>query len=118
MTESRNYDTRLRCSLRYMSSGGFPMLIGFPFARLDISEDELTFSAGFIVPFHRPRWTIKRSQISKLERTQGGGVRFYANGNPSPWVIGSLFPKYFVKKLKNNGIVANGPIIPTTWKSI
>ena len=107
----------MRCALRYQDEGSFPKLIGFPFAILDIVGDDLEFRAGRGAPFDRPRWKINRSQITKLERTVRG-VRFYATGINDPWSIASLFPKYFLRKLAENGIVAEGPIIATTWNTV
>lgn len=114
---AKKSQARLRCSLRFVAEGGFPDVIGFPFARLEIDEDILTFSAGRAVPFRRPRWTVRRDQITKLERTQHG-VRFYAEGFDSPWVVASLFPGRFLAKLSVHGIIAKGPVIPTRWDSI
>lgn len=108
---------RLRSSLRYSRDGGFPRLIGFPFARLDIAADTLTFSAGYLVPFSRPRWTVSRDKITKIERTQNG-LRFYAEGFDNPWVVASLFPNRFLAKLREFGIVPEGPVTPTKWYSI
>ena len=92
-------------------------MIGFPFARLDIHEDTLAFSGGRGLPFGRPRWTVRRDQITKLERTQHG-VRFYAEGFDNPWVVASLFPRRFLAKLRQHGIVAEGPVVPSKWNSI
>lgn len=114
---SKRGRVRLRCSLRYRSDGSFPIVIGFPFARLDIDGDNLRFSAGRLVPFHRPRWQVSRSQITKIEHTQQG-VRFYAAGFNDPWSVASIFPRHLLRKLSENGIVVDGPIIPTTWNSI
>jgi hypothetical protein len=108
---------RLRCSLRFLRDGGFPEVIGFPFARMDIYEDTLAFSGGRGLPFGRPRWTVRRDQILKLERTQHG-VRFYADGFDNPWVAASLFPERFLTKLRQHGIVVEGPITPSKWNSI
>lgn len=109
--------TRLRCSLRYAREGGFPEVIGFPFARLDIDDDSLTFSGGRLVPFGRPHWTVRRDQITKLEPTSRG-VRFYADGFSTPWVVASLFPRRFLAKLRRHGIVAEGPVVPSRWNTI
>ena len=106
----------MRSSLRYSPDGGFPWVIGFPFARLDIAADTLTFSAG-LVPFGRPRWTVSRDKVTKIERTQNG-VRFYAEGFDNPWVVASLFPNHFLAKLRECGIVPEGPVIPTRWNTI
>lgn len=109
---------RLRCSLRYrQSTGGSPMLISYPFARLEICGDELVFSAKFAAPFSRPKWIVHRSQISKLERTQHG-VRFHASGYADPWIAGLLRTKHFLRKLEENGIAVSGPIVPTTWGTV
>jgi hypothetical protein len=109
--------TCLRSSLRYSREGGFPVLIGFPFARLDIEDDTLTFSANRLVPSGRPRWSVRRDKITKIERTQNG-LRFYAEGFDNPWVVASLFPSRFLAKLREHGIVAEGPIVPSKWNSI
>ena len=115
-TESSH--VRLRCSLRFVGDSGSPEVIGFPFARLDICGDTLAFFGGHGLPFGRPRWTIRRDQISRLERTQNG-VRFYAEGFDSPWVVASLFPHRFLAKLRKHGVVvAEGPIVPSKWNSI
>ena len=108
---------RLRSSLRYSRDGGFPRLIGFPFARLDIDGDTLTFSAGHLVPFGRPQWIVSRDKITKIERTQNG-LRFYAEGFDNPWVVASLFPGRFLAKLRECGIVPEGPVTPSKWNSI
>jgi hypothetical protein len=107
--------TRLRCSLKYSPRGGFPVLIGYPFARLDIYDDRLTFSAGRLLSV--PRWTVQRDRITKLERTQRG-VRFYAEGFDSPWLVASFFRDSFLDRLREHGIVAEGPIVPSTWTTI
>jgi hypothetical protein len=107
---------RLRSSLRY-SWNGVPTVIGFPFARLDIEADTLTFSAGHLVPFDRPHWTVSRDRIKKIERTQMG-VRFYAEGFRDPWVVASLFPTRFLARLREYGIVPEGPVIPSRWNTI
>ena len=107
---------RLRCSLRFSRRGGFREVIGFPFARLDIDDDSLAFSGPRLLPF-RPRWTVPRDQITTLERTQRG-VRFYAQGFDNPWVVASLFPRRFLAKLRQHGIVAQGPVVPSRWNSI
>jgi hypothetical protein len=107
---------RLRSSLRYSRDGGLPRVIGFPFARVDIEEDTLTFSAGRLVP-GRPQWTVSREKVTKIEQTQNG-VRFYAEGFDDPWVTASLFPKRFLAKLRDCGIVPQGPVMPTKWNSI
>ncbi len=107
--------TRLRCSLKYSPHGGFPELIGYPFARLDIYDDRLTFSAARLLGV--PRWTVQRDQITKLERTQKG-VRFYAKGFDSPWLVASFFEDRFLGKLREHGIVAEGPVVRSTWTTI
>ena len=107
---------RLRSSLRYSFDGGFPRLIGFPFARLDIATDTLTFSARHM-PFGSPRWTVSRAKITKIERTQNG-VRFYAEGFDNPWVVASPFTNRFLTKLRECGIVPEGPVIPVRWNTI
>lgn len=117
MKRNRSSHIRLRTSLRYSRKGGFPTLIGYPFARLDIEDDTLTFSAGHFVPFSRPQWSVRRDAITRIERTQNG-VRFYAMGFDNPWVIASFFPGRFLTKLRENGIVAEGPPIPSKWNSI
>ena len=109
--------TRLRCSLRFVREGGFPEVVGFPFARLDIHGDALPFSGGGLLPFGRPRWTVRRDQVTKLERTQNG-VRFYAEGFDNPWVVASLVPKRFLAKLREHGLVVEGQVIPSKWNSI
>ena len=114
---SKATHARLRCSLRFSRDGGFPEVIGFPFARIDISEDTLAFSSGRRLPFGRRQWTVRRDQITKLERTQHG-VRFYADGIQSPWVVASLFPRRFLAKLRAHGIVADGPVVSSKWDSI
>jgi hypothetical protein len=108
---------RLRSSLRYSPDGGIPRLIGFPFARLDIAADTLTFSAGHLVPFGRPQWTVSRDKIMKIERAQNG-VRFYAEGFDNPWVVASPFRSRFLAKLLECGIVPEGPVIPVRWNTI
>jgi hypothetical protein len=100
-----------------MASSGFPEVIGFPFARIDFYPDILVFSAGRGVPFGRPHWSVARDKIWKIERTQHG-VRFYAEGFKDPWVAGSLFPTHFMKKLIEQGIVPEGPVIPSRWNTI
>lgn len=64
---------RLRCSLRYVPApgGGPPTTVGWPFAWLEVSEDQVTVAAGRLVPFDahdgRSRWreSPKSSQRSE-----------------------------------------------------
>ena len=112
---------RVRSSLRYMARSGFPEVIGWPFSRIDIYDDVLVFSVGRGVPFQRalgsPDLRVRRDQIRKVERTQRG-VRFYADGFEDPWVTASIFAKYFLRRLAENGIVPEGPIVPSRWDTI
>lgn len=117
VTRSEPSRVRLRCSLRFLRDGGFVEVIGFPFARLDIDEDTLAFSGSRGLPFGRPLWAVRRDEITRLERTQNG-VRFYAEGFDNPWVVASLFPRRFLAKLRQHGIVAEGPVVPSNWNSI
>jgi hypothetical protein len=103
--------------LRFRRDGGPPEVIGFPFARLEIQEDSLSFSGARWLPFGRPHWTISRDKITKVERSRNG-VRFYADGIPSPWVAGSLFPRRFLEQLRQHGIVVEGPVVPSKWNTI
>ena len=76
----------MRCSLRSAPApGAFPTLIGWPFAWIEVSDQSLTFSAGRLVQFGRPRWQARRDQMTKTERT-ANGVRFFAEGFRDPWV--------------------------------
>lgn len=110
---------RLRCSLRYSENpGSGPTVIGWPFAWIEINADTLTFSAGKLVPFGRPRWAVPKDSLIKIERSSGG-LRFYADGISDPWIAGSLFPKRFIRKLVSVGLtVPDDPIVGTKWDSI
>jgi len=110
---------RLRCSLRYypVPGGGAPTLIGWPFAWLEISEQELTVAGGRLVPFGRPRWTVPRGRITRVEPT-GKGVRFFADGIRDPWVVGSLFPQRLLAQLASLGITPEGPVMPTSRNTV
>lgn len=108
---------RLRSSLRYMPPSGFPAVVGFPFARIDFRADTLVFSVGRGVPFERPHWSVDKNKIQRIERTQRG-VRFYAEGFEHPWVVASLFPRYFLRELAKQGIVPDGPVVPSRWNTI
>ena len=103
--------------MRYMPPSGFPEVVGFPFARIDFYADTLVFSVGRGVPFGRPRWSVDRRKILRVEPTQRG-VRFYAEGFKEPWVTASLFPRYFLRKLAQEGIIPEGPVVPTRWNTI
>jgi hypothetical protein len=90
-------------------------------AWIRFSDEEIEFSGGFLMPtftppFSRPSFRVKRTSITKIERTQWGGVRIFASGFDDPWVVGSLFPKKFIRKLRENGLdVPDGPIVRSTW---
>jgi hypothetical protein len=62
-------------------------------------------------------WQVSRLQIQRVEPTKGG-VRFYAEGVDGPWIVGSLFPKHLLSKLRKGGIEPNGPVVPTTWNTV
>lgn len=110
--------TRLRSSLRYAPAPeAFPTVVGWPFAWIESSEECLAFGTGMFAPFRRERWRVERDKISRVERTQGG-VRFYAEGFPDPWVTASLFPNRFLRRLRELGIESDGPIQPSTWTKI
>ena len=102
--------------LSVLSPWWLPRGIGFPFARIDIDDDGLAFSGVRLPPF-RPRWTVPRDRITALERTQRG-VRFCADGFDNPWVVTSLLPRRFLAELRQHGIVAEGPVVPSRWNSI
>jgi len=115
---------RIRCSLRYVPVHGTPpTTIGWPFAYIRFSDDVIEFSGGhfvpsFIPPFGRPSFRVDRSSIRKIERTQSG-VRIFASGFDDPWVVASLFPKHFLKKLRENGLdIPNGPVIRSSWNRL
>ncbi|MHB8498907.1 MAG: hypothetical protein ACYDES_13160 [Acidimicrobiales bacterium] len=108
---------RLRSSLRYAPAhGAFPTVVGWPFAWIEVAAETLTFSTGRLVP-GGVRWTVNRSDITRIEATQHG-LRFYAAGIPEPWVTASLFPRHFLKRLKGVGIEPNAPMRPTKWNTI
>jgi hypothetical protein len=111
--------TRVRCSLRYAETpGSGPTLIGWPFAWICLDADTITCSAGRLVPFGRPRWTVPRSAITKVERT-GGGIRIFCNSLTDPWIVGSLFPNHLIKKLSEAGFeIPEDPVVPTGWDSL
>ncbi len=69
----------MRSSLRYAKHNGVPpTVIGWPFAKVSINDDQLLFSSGCLVP-GRVSWQVNRSQIQRVEPTKNG-VRFYAEG--------------------------------------
>jgi|SRR5579875_1260003 len=107
---------RLRSSLRYVPASGFPAVVAFPFARIDFYADALVFSAAWGVPFGRPKWSVDREKIQRVQRTRRG-VRFYADGFKDPWVVASLFPKYFLRRLAEQGIVPDDPIVQSRWNT-
>ena len=107
----------MRSSLRYAKhSDGPPTVIGWPFAKVSINGDRLVFSSGRFVP-GGVSWRVTRSQIQRVEPTKGG-VRFYAEGVDGPWIVGSLFPKHLLSKLRKGGIEPNGPVVPTNWNTV
>ena len=110
-------DVKMRSSLRYAKHrGGPPTVIGWPFAKVSISGDQLLFSSGRLVPGKVSR-LVSRSQIQRVEPTKNG-VRFYAEGVDGPWIVGSLFPKRLLSKLRRGGIEPSGPVVPTTWNTV
>lgn len=110
--------TRLRCSLRYApAAGAFPTVVGWPFAWMEVSPDSLTFSTGRLVPFSRTRWTVRRDEITQIDRTQHG-LRFYAKTFSDPWVVASLAARRFLRSLAELGIEGEGPIQPSTWTTM
>ncbi len=113
--------TKMRSSFRYVPVHGVPpTVIGWPFAWIRFFDEEIEFSGGFLMPtfippFSRPSFRVKRSSITKIERTQHG-IRIFASGFDDPWVVASLFPKKFIRKLRDNGLdVPDGPIVRSTW---
>ena len=107
----------MRSSLRYAKHrGGPPTVIGWPFARVSIKDGQLVFSSSRLVP-GRVSWQVNRSQIQRVEPTEHG-VRFYAEGFDGPWIVGSLFPKRLLSKLRKGGVEPSGPVVPTTWNTI
>src|SRR5882757_10029113 len=95
--QSHSGPVRLRVALRYMGLSGFPAVVGWPLARLEIHDEVLVFAVPRFLPFRSitgtPGRTVRRDTIKKIERTQHG-VRFYADGFDDPWVIASIFPKH------------------------
>jgi hypothetical protein len=109
---------RVRSSLRYATApGAFPTVVGWPFAWIEVGPELLTFSSGRLVPFGRVRWSVRRDDITKVERTQNG-LRFYAEGFPDPWVVASMLRGHFLRRLADLGIEAQGAVRPSTWKTI
>ena len=76
----------------------------------------LLFSSGRLVP-GRVSWQFSRSQIQRVEPTKKG-VRFYAEVVDGPWIVGSLFPKHLLSRLRKGGIEPSGPVVPTTWNTV
>ena len=116
--------TRIRSSLRYVSvHGAPPTTIGWPFACIQFADDVIEFCGGhavpsFIPPNGRPSFRVDRGSIRKIERTQSG-VRIFASGFDDPWVVASLFPRRFLRKLRENGLdVPDGPVIRSSWNGL
>lgn len=108
---------RLRCSLRFRGRKGRPVVVGYPFARMEIDGNTLTFTTGRMAIFDRASWSVKRNQIKKIQQTQRG-VRFFAEGFDDPWVVASLFTATFLSKLREQKIEPRGIIVPSTWDTI
>ena len=116
--------TKMRCGLRCMPvHGTFPFFISWPLAWIRFFDEEIEFSGGFLMPtfippFSRPSFRVKRSSITKIERAPQG-IRIFASGFDDPWIVGSIFPKRFLRKLRENGLdIPDGPIIRSKWFSI
>jgi hypothetical protein len=84
---------------------------------MEVTPETITFSAGKLVPFGRPRWSVQREAITRIERTQNG-LRFHGEGLPDPWVVASLMSGRFLRRLAALGIKADGPTRPSTWTTI
>jgi len=57
---------KLRCSLRYAKEHGSPpVVVGWPFAKMTISDDRVTFASGRLVPGSR-QWQVGRADIQLL----------------------------------------------------
>ena len=112
---------RLRVALRYVGLSGFPAVVGWPLARIEIHDEVLVFAVPRVLPFRsiagNPCRTVRRDKIKKIERTQYG-VRFYADGFEDPWVIASIFPRRLLRRLAENGVVPSGPIVRSRWGTI
>jgi hypothetical protein len=103
----------IRCSLRF-GDGGIPRVVAYPFAKIVIDGDHLSFSGGV---FGRQVRELTRSQVVRSERTQRG-VRWFADGFDQPWVTASLFPARFLRRLERHGFRVDGPIVPSRWNTI
>ena len=115
---------RVRSSLRYVSDhGAMPTVIGWPFAWIEFSSEAIDIFDGRLVPawippHGRPKIHVERSSITKIERTQNG-IRIFASGFDDPWVVASLFPKSFLRKLRKHGLnIPSGPIVRSTWNTL
>ena len=115
--------TKMRCGLRCMPvHGTFPFFISWPLAWIRFSDEVIEFSSGWFsvlfFPTGRPYFRVDRSSITKIERAPQG-IRIFASGFDDPWIVGSIFPKRFLRKLRENGLdIPDGPIIRSKWFSI
>ena len=100
------------------SLSGFPRVIGYAFAWTQIERETLTFGSGRAALFGTVRWSVPRDQITRIERTQCGGVRFFAEGRSDPWVIGSLRPRHLLAKLRRHGLEPEGSVVRSRWNTI
>jgi hypothetical protein len=109
----------MRCAIRYFTApdGGPIAIVGWPFGWLEVTDSQLTVAAGRLVPFGRPRWSVPREGIARVEPTQRG-VRFFTDGFRDPWVVGSLFPGRLRRQLAECGIVPEGPVKRTSWNGV
>ena len=115
--------TKMRCGLRCMPvHGTFPFFISWPLAWIRFSDEVIEFSSGWFsvlfFPTGRPYFRVDRSAITKIERAPQG-IRNFASGFDDPWIVGSIFPKRFLRKLRENGLdIPDGPITRSKWFSI
>lgn len=116
VTRTRD-DCKMRVSFRFKRQGVNIETIGWPFARLRISSEQVHVTAFAVLYWQKIDWKIPRNRIQKIERTQNG-IRLYVDGFDSPWVCGSLFGRRFLLRLQECGFEITGPIIKSTWTKL
>lgn len=120
-TAGSQRQVHLRVTLRYVGRSGFPVTVGWPLARLEICEDVVSVTVPRFLPLGSiagpANRTLPRDKITKIERTQYG-VRRQSVDSEDPWVIASVFPKHLLRRLAENGIVPDGPIVPGSWGKV